>query len=72
MEQIELTPKEIEVIELQLEEKIDISTATEEQKVVLMGVIDKAEALMSELDAYDELEDDLIRWYYDKYKAQGE
>lgn len=72
MERIELTQKEIEVIGLQLARKIDISTATEEQKVLLMGVIDRAEALMDELDAYDELDDDLIRWYYDKYKQQGE
>lgn len=70
MDAIILTQKEIEVIELQLAEKIDISTATEDQKVVLMGVIDKAEALMDELDAYDELDDDLIAWYYNKYKAQ--
>lgn len=72
MERIELTQKEIEVIGLQLARKIDISTATDEQKVLLMGVIDRAEALMDELDAYDELDDDLIRWYYDKYKQQGE
>lgn len=45
-------------------------TATERQKVVLMGVIDKADLLMEELDAYDELDGDLIQWYYDKYKAQ--
>lgn len=70
MEKIELTKEEIEVIELQLAKKIDIDTATERQKVVLMGVIDKADLLMEELDAYDELDDDLIQWYYDKYKAQ--
>lgn len=72
MERIELTPKEVEVIELQLAGKVGIFTATDEQKVLLMGVIDRAEALMSELDAYDELDDSLIRWYYDKYKQQGE
>lgn len=70
MEKIELTKEEIEVIELQLAKKIDIDRATERQKVVLMGVIDKADALMEELDAYDELDDDLVKWYYDKYKAQ--
>lgn len=65
-----LTDDEIKVIELQLAEKIEIATATEEQKVLLMGVIDRAEDLMRELDAYDELDDDLIAWYYNKYKAQ--
>ena len=72
MTKIELTKEEIEVIELQLAEKIDIETATEDQKVLLMGVIDRAEALMDELNAYDELDDDLIKWYYDKYKAQAD
>ena len=71
MEKIVLTEKEIEVIDLFLSEKVDIETvATDEQKELLMGVTDRAEALMEELDAYDELDDNLIKWYYDKYKAQ--
>lgn len=71
MEKIKLTKEEIDVIELQIASKIDIDTVTEEQKVLLMGVIDRAESLMEELDAYDELGDSLIAWYYNKYKAQG-
>ena len=72
MEKIVLTEKEIEVIDLFLAEKVDIETvATDEQKELLMGVTDRAEALMDELNAYDELDDNLIKWYYDKYKAQG-
>ena len=68
MEKIVLTEKEIEIIDLFLAEKIDIETvATDEQKELLMGVTDRAEALMEELDAYDELDDNLIKWYYDKY-----
>ena len=71
MDKIVLTEKEIEVIDLFLAEKVDIETvATDEQKELLMGVTDRAEALMEELDAYDELDDNLIKWYYDKYKAQ--
>ena len=70
MGKIELSQEEIDVIELQLAEKIDIDTATEEQKVLLMGVIDRADALMAELNAYDELDDNLIKWFYDKYKSQ--
>ena len=71
MEKIVLTEKEIEVIDLFLAEKVDIeSVATDEQKELLMGVTDRAEALMEELNAYDELDDNLIKWYYDKYKAQ--
>lgn len=71
MGKIVLTEKEIEIIDLFLAEKVDIETvATDEQKELLMGVTDRAEALMEELDAYDELDDNLIKWYYDKYKAQ--
>jgi hypothetical protein len=71
MEKIVLTEKEIEVIDLFLAEKVDIETvATDEQKELLMGVTDRAEALMEELDAYDELDDNLVKWYYNKYKAQ--
>lgn len=71
MEKIVLTEKEIEIIDLFLAEKVDIETvATDEQKELLMGVTDRAETLMEELDAYDELDDNLIKWYYDKYKAQ--
>ena len=71
MDKIVLTEKEIEIIDLFLAEKVDIETvATDEQKELLMGVTDRAEALMEELDAYDELDDNLIKWYYDKYKAQ--
>lgn len=72
MEAIELTREEIEVVELQLAGKININNPTEEQKQLLMGVIDRADELMAKLDAYDELDGDLIRWYYKKYKSQGQ
>ena len=40
----------------------------------LTSVIDKANALLEELDAYDEMIDekggDTILWFWDKYKAQ--
>ena len=70
MAKIELTKEEIEVIELQLALKVDIDTVTEEQKKLLMGIIDRAEALMFELNAVEESGDDLIAWYYNKYKEQ--
>ena len=70
MEKIILTDEEIQVIEDQLAGKISTFEATEEQMDVLIKVIDKAETLMHELKAYEESGDDLIQWYYDKYKAQ--
>lgn len=73
MKKIELTEKEIEVIRQQLNGEIEVHSATEEQQQLLMGVIDKANDLMDEEDAYDELEaqgNDLIDWYWKKYQEQ--
>lgn len=71
MKKIELSADEIKVIKQQINGEIEISTATEEQQVLLTGVIDKAEALLDELDAYDEMGDDLIKWFYGKYESQA-
>ena len=70
MKQLQLTADEIKVIEQQLNGEIEVWSATDEQRRILTKVTDDAEALMDELDAYDELDGDLIKWYYDKYKAQ--
>lgn len=76
MKKIELSADEIKVIKQQLNGEIEVWNATDEQKKLLTGVIDKAEALMDELDAYDDLdnymEGGLVAWFYDKYKAQEE
>lgn len=71
MEKIILTAKEIEVIKAQLNGKVEI-WATEDVKTALMGVIRTADALMEELDAYDEVGENLVAWYWNKYQAQQE
>ena len=73
MKKIVLTEKEIEVIQQQLNGEIEVHSATEEQQQLLMGVIDKANYLLDEEDAYEELEaqgNDLIDWYWKKYLSQ--
>ena len=73
MKKIELTEKEIEVIHQQLNGEIEVHSANEEQQKLLVGVSDKANKLLDEEDAYDELEaqgNDLIDWYWKKYQAQ--
>lgn len=40
--------------------------ATPEEQVAFMEIIDAAEALLEELDAYDEFGDDLILWFCNK------
>ncbi len=68
MKKIELNADEIKVIKQQLNGEIEVWHATDEQKVLLMGVIDKAKALDEEL-GYEEF-DDMILWFWNKYKAQ--
>lgn len=69
MKTIILNEKEIEVIKAQLNGEIEIWT-TEEVENVLGGVIDKAEALMHELEAYDDANGRLIEWYWEMYNKQ--
>ena len=71
MSKIELSEKEIEVIKAQLNGEIDGWTATDEQQKLLMCVINKAEALLDELDDYENLGGDLIQWFWDKYQSQN-
>ena len=70
MKKIELTEQEVNIINAQLNGEIEVWTDDEEIQKTLMGVIKKAKDLMEELDAYDELGDDLIEWFHNKYLAQ--
>lgn len=74
MKKIELSADEIKVIKQQLNGGIEVWHATEEQKRLLMGVIDKANALLEELDAYDDMienhDADTILWFWHKYQEQ--
>lgn len=70
MKKIELSADEIKTIKQQLNGEIEVWNATEEQQKHLTSVIDKAESLLDELDAYDEMGDDMILWFWNKYKVQ--
>lgn len=70
MIKIELNEKEIELIERQLSGNFNPFMATLEEKEIYSGVIDKADALVAELDEWDESNDNLVQWFYDKYKSQ--
>lgn len=74
MERIVLSADEIKVIDQQLNGEIEVWSATDEQQRILTGVVEKAENLLDELDAYEELENeggDLIAWFYRKYQEQS-
>ena len=73
MKRIVLSADEIKVIDQQLNGEIEVWSATDEQQRILTGVVEKAENLLDELDAYEELENeggDLIAWFYRKYQEQ--
>lgn len=67
---IELTPLELKMLKRDLAGKFFPPNQTDEENAALSSVIDKANELMAELDAYDELGNSLMRWFYNKYKAQ--
>lgn len=65
-----LTDEEKAIIEKQLNGEFSPFDATDEERQTMNNVIQSAEALCKELDAYDDIGDSLLQWYYDKYKAQ--
>lgn len=70
MDKIVLTDREKQVIEKQLKGQLNTFFMEDEEREIIDKVIEDAQALMKELDAYDELDNSLIEWYYNKYKAQ--
>ncbi len=67
---IELTEREIEVIKMQLSGDLEMFTGQDEEMDVICVVIEKADELMHELEAYEESGDDLVEWYWNKYQNQ--
>lgn len=71
MEKIILTDREKEIIESLLKGGVGYEPETSEEKQIIMKVIDDADALIRKLDDWDNLNGDLIAWYYNKYKEQS-
>lgn len=67
---IELSELELAMLERDLRGEFFPVEQTDEENAALNRVITKAETLMDELDAYDELGESLMEWFYNKYKAQ--
>ena len=65
---ITLTAEEIALIEKFLNREIDNPVG--EDAEMMRKISDDAIALMKERNAVEELDGNLIRWYYDQYKAQ--
>lgn len=72
MKKIELNAKELDVLERQVRGEINDWMLPVEEINILNKLISDAEALLDDLDAYDELDGDLMRWYYNKYRSQSD
>lgn len=70
MKKIELSELELAMLKRDLNGDFFPPEQTDEEKKALLRVIRKANKLMEELDAYDELGNSLMQWFYNKYKAQ--
>lgn len=72
---IELTENDIRLIEMNKRGEIGWKTSKEDIEAICV-LINKAKALLEELNAYDERKAypdcSLLAWYYDKWLAQNE
>ena len=65
-----LTELEEKMLLLNVNREFFPGDCTEEEAKAMNSVIEKADNLMKELNAYDELGDSLMEWFLAKYKAQ--
>lgn len=64
---INLTETELKVLKQDLRGEFYPMTATDEEFEALNSVIAKASKLEEELDAYEEINGNLLQWFYDKF-----
>lgn len=64
---INLTEVELKVLKQDLRGEFYPMTATDEEFEALNSVIAKASKLEEELDAYEEINGNLLQWFYDKF-----
>lgn len=67
---IELTELELRMLKANVNGEFFPPEATKEECVAMRSVITKADDLMEELDAYDELDSNLMLWFLNKYNEQ--
>lgn len=64
---INLTEAELKVLKQDLRGEFYPMTATDEEFEALNSVIAQASKLEEELDAYEEINGNLLQWFYDKF-----
>lgn len=70
MKRIELTGLELQMLKLNVAREFYPLVATIEEMKAMNSLIKKAEDLMEELDAYDELDESLMEWFLERYNKQ--
>lgn len=65
-----LSPLEVEMMRANIDGTFFPPEQTEEECAAMLSVIDKADAYMEALQAYDELDDSLMKWFLAKYEEQ--
>ncbi len=70
MKKIELTDLQKQVAQKQLAGEYSPFFASQEEQLAYNEVIDQAQSLCDELQAYDEVGEDLLQWFWGKYEAQ--
>lgn len=70
MNKIVLNDSQKAVMKKYLEGSYSPFFSSEEEQLAMNDVIDMANQLEEELDAYDESGEDLMRWFWDKYQEQ--
>jgi SPX domain protein involved in polyphosphate accumulation len=69
--EISLTQEELELLKKYVNEGEDFVNVTDEHiRKVYTSIIDKADELQEQLDAYDESTPDLLVWFYNKYNEK--
>lgn len=70
MSKIELNAKQKVVIQKYLDGEYSPFLSNEEDQKSMNQILDMANNLEEELDAYDESGDDLVKWFWEQYQKQ--
>lgn len=68
MGKFNLNMPQIKLIEKYLNGEFNQFTASEAEQDLFGDILDKAEDLLEELDAYETYGGDLVKWYFEQYK----
>lgn len=65
-----MNAKEVDVLKRESRGEIDGWMVSDEERDIIIKIVNDAETLLAELDAYDEVGQSLMAWYYRKYREQ--